>query len=136
MNRRRFTAIAATGLAASIFGGLKSPALAIRPGPTTGTDALPGVTDFMSEFLSMEPDQMKLFLTERGLEQMPEINAEGNFFSIQSITPDLNGDLNVYVVYSGLRQEGGLYYDRFLLKVANGTYTVDQWENRLPTIEG
>lgn len=136
MNRRRFGALAAASLTASVLGS--QSASAMRPGPSTSTDAIPGVTQFVTDLLanlSTDGGAWESMFTERGIRDVPEVTSEGSLIAVASVSPDLNGDLNAYVVISGLRQDGGLYYDRIFLKVADGTYKVDQWENRLPTFD-
>lgn len=139
ISRRRFSKsmLAAGGLAAAALGVRSTSALAMRPGPTSSTDIKPEMTQFVEDLITRlgtnDPSQLDGRFAGNALNAIPEDMVEGHLFTVYSCAVDLAGEVNLGIVYSGLRKEGGIYYDFLHLKAGNDSYVVTEWENRLPT---
>ncbi|MBP6882056.1 MAG: hypothetical protein KBC15_00705 [Candidatus Levybacteria bacterium] len=118
-----------------------TPAMASTTGPSSNTDYAPGVTVFVTEVLdTLATNDASLWtpmFAEDAIRYVPTTTfSDVTVIAIASLSVDRNGDVNVFVVYTGLRDPGGLFYDYMRLKVANGTFVVTGWENRLPRNDG
>lgn len=137
MKNRASAAIMAVVLSLTVLAGVSSTS-AHPVGPTASSDIRPDVEAFVGELFGTlatnDASKWTPLFDERGLKAVPEMTfSDANVISIPSLTVDMNGDVNVFVVYSGLREPGGLFYDFLHLEIANGSFVVQGWENRLPS---
>jgi hypothetical protein len=134
-DRRTFTKTAIAGLTAVVLGSRAESTLAMRPGPSSATNIKPTMDWFLRDLFTEVSNGDFSKVTPNAQVALPEEPIKANFLGILSTNVDLNGEINVGVVYSGLRRDGGLYYDFLHLRVEDGDYIVTNWENRLPTAD-
>lgn len=138
MSRRSFARLAAGGGIATVAAALGARStMAMPTAPTAATDLQPTVTwyvdDLLTKIASGDRDTWTHMVAPKAQSALPEEPVDAQFMGILSMNVDFAGEINAFVVYSGLRRAGGLYYDFLHLKVVNGTFVVTEWENRLPT---
>lgn len=136
VSRRRFAAMAG-GLAAAAIEIRRTEAT--RPNPTPSVEMRANVEWFLKDLFTRMAagDQSWTDMVEPQAQVgLPATPVPAGIIAVPYVGFDLHDELEVRVVYSGLREEGGLSYDYLHLKTVNDKFVITEWSVRFPHTVG